>query len=93
MFALSTSEQRLVLTPEVLARRWVIGLDTAKRTLQVTTQAGIRNVLVAGERKNCQRLDQLKFPNLRGRSYNDVFQGEIDQETPDGRDIHERSRI
>ena len=49
--ALSTSEQSSVLTPEVLAWRWAIGLDTAKRTLQVTTQAGIRNVLATGERK------------------------------------------
>ena len=51
VFALSTSQQRSVLTPEVLARRWAIGLDTAKRSLQVTTQAGIRNVLAPGERK------------------------------------------
>ena len=42
VFALSTSQQRSVLTPEVLARRWAIGLDTAKRTLQVTTQASIK---------------------------------------------------
>ena len=73
VFALSTSQQRLVLTPEVLARRWAIGLDTAKRTLQVTTQAGIRNVLAPGERKLRQRLDHLKFPNFWGRFYTNTM--------------------
>ena len=38
VFALSTSEQCSVLMLEVLARRWTIGLDTAKRTLQLTTK-------------------------------------------------------
>ena len=51
VFALSTLEQCLVLTPEVLVWRWAIGLDTAKRTLQVTTLTGIRNVLAPGRRK------------------------------------------
>ena len=73
VFALSTSEQRSVLMPEVLARRWAIGLDTAKRTLQVTTQASIKNVLAPGERKLHQRLDHLKFLNLRGRFYTDTM--------------------
>ena len=44
LFALSTSEKRSVITPEILSRRWGVGLDTAKRMLQVTTQSGIRNV-------------------------------------------------
>ena len=67
-FALSTSQQRLVLMPEVLARRWAIGLYTAKRKLQVTTQASIRNVLAPRERKLHQQLDHLKFLNLWGSS-------------------------
>jgi hypothetical protein len=41
LFALSTSEKRSTLTPEVLSRRWGVGLDTAKRTLKVITQSGI----------------------------------------------------
>ena len=65
--ALSTTEKRSALTPEILSRRWNIGLDTAKKTLHATTQAGVRNVLAPGERKVRQRLDHLKFPNLRGQ--------------------------
>jgi hypothetical protein len=38
------SETRHKLTPEALAKKWNIGLDAAKRTLQVATQRGIRTV-------------------------------------------------
>jgi hypothetical protein len=73
LFALSTSEKRPVITPEILSRRWGAGLDTAKRTLQVTTQSGIRNVLARGERKVRQKLDHLAFPNLSGKWYSDTM--------------------
>jgi hypothetical protein len=36
-----TNERHSKVTPENLARMWNIGIDTAKRTLQVTTQRGI----------------------------------------------------
>jgi hypothetical protein len=48
LFALSQDEKRSIITPEILSRRWNIGLDAAKRTLKVTTQAGVRNVLAPG---------------------------------------------
>jgi hypothetical protein len=48
---LSTDEQRSVITPEILSRRFGIGLETAKKTLRLTTQAGVRNVLAPTERK------------------------------------------
>jgi transposase len=73
ILALSTSEKRSVLTPEILSRRWGVGLDTAKRTLQATTQSGIRNVLAPGERKVRQKLDHLAFPNLSGKWYTDTM--------------------
>jgi hypothetical protein len=34
-----------VITKEILARRWGIGLDTAHRTLVATTQFGVRRIL------------------------------------------------
>jgi Reverse transcriptase (RNA-dependent DNA polymerase) len=71
--ALSSSELRSVLTPEILSRRWGIGLVAAKRTLAVTTQAGVRNVLLPSERKVRQRLDHLRFPTLKGRFYTDTL--------------------
>ena len=72
LFSLSTGEQRSVLTPEVLSQRWNIGLASARRTMQSTTQSGIRNVLAPGERKLRQRLDHLKYPTLKGRFYSDT---------------------
>ena len=73
LLALSTSNKRSVITPEILSRRWGVGLDTAKRTLKVTTQSGIRNVLAKGERKVRQKLDHLAFPNLSGKWYTDTM--------------------
>jgi hypothetical protein len=73
LFALSTDEKRSVITPEVLACRWNIGLLTAKRTLSVTTQVGIRNVLVPAERRTRQMLNHLRFPTLRADIYSDTM--------------------
>jgi len=73
LFALSTEEKRSVITPEVLSRRWGIGLAVAKRTLSVTTQAGIRNVLAPTERRSRQRYNHLQFPTLRADIYSDTM--------------------
>jgi hypothetical protein len=50
VFAMSTNERGPVITKEILAKRWGIGLDTAHRTLTSTTQVGIRRVLHPVER-------------------------------------------
>jgi phosphatidylserine decarboxylase len=39
--AMSTRERGPVITKEILAKRWAIGLDTAHRALTATTQQGI----------------------------------------------------
>jgi hypothetical protein len=51
IFSLSTAEKKSILTPEILSRRFHIGLPSAKWTLRCTTQSGIRNVLVPAERR------------------------------------------
>ena len=40
-----SSERHSSLSPENLSRKWNIGIGTVKRTLQVTTQNGIRTAL------------------------------------------------
>ena len=40
-----TNERHSRVTPEEVARKWNIGLQTAKDTLKVTTQAGIRTAI------------------------------------------------
>jgi hypothetical protein len=45
VFSLSVDDKRNVITKEILARRWGIGLDAAHKTLKSTTQRGIRTFL------------------------------------------------
>ena len=42
--AITTSKQKSMITPEILSKRWNIGLAMAKRMLCMTTQAGVQNV-------------------------------------------------
>ena len=73
ILALTTEEKRSAITPEILSRRWHIGVATAKRTLLVTTQAGVRNVLVPADRRTRQRLNHLKYPTLWVDLYTDTL--------------------
>jgi hypothetical protein len=41
LMKIALSERGSVITKEILAKRWGIGPDTVKRTLQSTTQTGI----------------------------------------------------
>ena len=67
-----------VLDAAVLSQRWGIGLPKAKNTLKVTTQAGVRNVLIPSERKVRKKAPWLKFPNVKGRWFSDeMFAKEV----------------
>ena len=56
------------VTPEHLSRTWNVGLDTAKKTLKMTTQSGIRHALHPLHRR--YRVDHL---DLNKRRLNDRF--------------------
>jgi Reverse transcriptase (RNA-dependent DNA polymerase) len=58
-----TGERHSILTPENLARKWNIGLDTAKKTLQVTTQRGVRTAIHPLHRR--YRVDHLHLNRRR----------------------------
>jgi Reverse transcriptase (RNA-dependent DNA polymerase) len=73
IWALSTKERGPILTKEILAQRWGIGLDTAHRTLTATTQSGIRRVLHPVERRYRTRQSHLRFPTLNTRFYTDTM--------------------
>ena len=70
---LSTHDRGPVLTKEILSKRWGIGLDTAHRTITVTTQNGIRRVLHPVERRYRTRQAHLRFPTLNTRLYTDTM--------------------
>jgi hypothetical protein len=65
-----------VITGEILAKRWGIGLDSALKTIQVTTQRGIRNVTGPLERRLKTKQAHSRYPHLggrHGRFYTDTF--------------------
>ena len=65
------------VSPEELARKWNIGLDTAKKTLQVTTQAGIRQAVHPLHRRH--RVDHLALNRrrLHGRWFTDTLKSKV----------------
>jgi hypothetical protein len=68
-----TGVRRFTLMKEVLARRWGIGLETARRTLLATTQEGIRKVFHPLERRVKTKQSHLRFPSLNTRIYTDTM--------------------
>ena len=73
VFAMSLEERGPVVTKEILAKRWGIGLDAAHRTLTATTQTGVRRVLHPVERRYKTRQSHLRFPTLNSRFYTDTM--------------------
>ena len=71
--ATASSERHAKLTPEGLAKKWQIGLETAKRTIEVTTQKGIRTALHPLHRR--YRVDHLHLNRrrLNGEWYTDTL--------------------
>jgi hypothetical protein len=56
-----------VITKEILATRWYIGLESAARTLNVTTQNGIQKVVIPVERRFRTKQSHFPFPTLDGK--------------------------
>jgi len=71
--SMSSKARGPVITKEILAKRWGIGLDTAHRTLTATTQSGIRRVLHPIERRYRTRQSHLRFPTLNTRFFTDTM--------------------
>jgi len=75
--AATTTTSRLASTnADDLAKKWCIGIETAKKTLRCTTQKGIRNTMYPIERRFRTRQAQLRYNQLSGRHgrfYTDTF--------------------
>ena len=71
-----SGDRRSTITPESLAERWFIGLDTAKQTLVHTTQRVIRSALLPLSRRyKADRIFQL--PRLQGTWFSDTVDGHV----------------
>ena len=76
--AVVSKQRHSVITPKHIAKTWNVGLDTAKRTLQVTTQKGIRTAVHPLHRR--YRVDHLEALNRRrlgGQWYMDHLMSKV----------------
>jgi hypothetical protein len=74
----TTSRQKGVMTAERLAKNWCISLEAAKRTLEVTTQQGIRTVanpLLSRRFRTNDR--QLRYRRLRADMFTDTAETRV----------------
>ncbi len=74
--ATNTSRRDMNTKAETIAKNWSIGLENAKKTIQCTTQKGIRNTLYPIERRFRTKQAQLRYSQLSGRHgrfYTDTF--------------------
>jgi hypothetical protein len=62
-----------VITPEDVAKRWHIGLTAATKTLQVTTQLGVRILNHPAQRRFRTAMPHLRYPRLKGTWYADTM--------------------
>jgi hypothetical protein len=72
----TSTNRQFRTTAERLSTLWNIGLETAKKTVQVTTQKGIRNTTLPIEQRSPTRQAQLRYKQLggrHGRFYTDTF--------------------
>jgi len=68
MIASTTSTNRKSsITPEQLSTRWNIGIETAARTINATTQLAIRQAIHPLQRRYRTEIMQLRYPRLGGR--------------------------
>jgi hypothetical protein len=67
------NDDRRVITPEELSRRWNVGLGAATQTLQVTTQLGVRTLKHPAQRRFRTAMPHLRYPRLKGTWYADTL--------------------
>ena len=60
-------------TPENVACRWTVGLETAKTSLRVTTQQGVRSIPNPATRLFKTQMAHLRYPRLRGMFYANII--------------------
>ena len=78
VFAMKTKHRKGRITAEQLAARWKIGVETARRTLDATTQLAVRDFShsTMGRRLKPYAY-QLKYPRLNCTMYTDTMFGRV----------------
>ena len=76
-FAIRTGDTSSDVTPENVAKRWMIGVETARTTLNVTTQRGIRSIPNPATRRFKTQMAHLRYPRIRGMFYADIMEPKV----------------
>ena len=75
--AIRTGDVTSNVTPENVARRWMVGIETAKTSLKVTTQKGVRSIPNPATRRFKTQMTHLRYPRLKGMFYADIMEPKI----------------
>ena len=75
--AIRTGNVTSDVTPENVATQWMVGLETAKNSLKVTTQRGIRFISNPATRRFKTQMVHLRYPRLRRMFYADIMEPKI----------------
>ena len=75
--AIRTGDVNSAITPENVAKRWMIGVEQAKKTLGVTTQRGVRTIPNPAMRRFKTQMAHLRYPRLNGTFYADIMEPKV----------------
>jgi hypothetical protein len=76
--AVQATRRKGSITPEELAKRWFIGIETARRTIEQTTQRAVRDFTsTQGSRRLKHTHYQLKYRHLQTEVYTDTLFGKV----------------
>jgi hypothetical protein len=75
--AIRTGDVTSNVTPENVARRWMVGIETAKTSLKATTQKGVRSIPNPATRRFKTQMTHFRYPRLKGMFYADVMEPKI----------------
>jgi transposase len=74
----SKTMKKKMISPEKLAQNWSIGIEAAKRTVEVTTQRGVRTVSNPALSRRFRTNDrQLRYRRLRGTMFSDTMESSV----------------
>ena len=75
--SMMSNQRHSTVNAEELSRKWGIGLETAKKTLKVTTQFGIRHALHPLRRRYRTDPMSLRYRRLRSTFYTDTLVSKV----------------
>ncbi len=75
--AIRTGDVTSDVTPENVAKRWLVGVETAKKTIDVTTQRGVRSIPNPATRRFKTQMAHLHYPSMGGMFYADIMEPKV----------------